>query len=290
MARMLATKMNKVLLEYHCQEFLCKYLGEGEEKLNEAFVKASEMDAVLFFDEIDTIASNRDDCEDIHFTSLTNALIVNFNKFSCTVVGATNRLHRIDKALLRHGRFEQVLHVSNPTTEDRRMFLQFLLPFSKLDFEELAKATIDYSLAKLKFSVDEALLNQAMDKSKYLSIHHFNVSVNPMYSYLKKKYFPFDNLTLFCGKNCHLIAKSVCALFNDAVLISQFPVHCQAKVYVILHAFNHVQYLTTFIEQCQMDGKIIVAFEQYNYDHLQYLFSKMFFVDDDLYLKNLCNI
>ncbi len=76
------------------------------------------------------------------------------------VLAATNAPWHIDPAFRRPGRFDRVLFVPPPDAEARASVLRLQLkgkPQENLDFEEIARKTVDFSGADLKAVVDQAI-------------------------------------------------------------------------------------------------------------------------------------
>ena len=75
------------------------------------------------------------------------------------VIGTTNCIERIDKAIIRHGRIDHVLYISLPDISCRKQL--FELELSKrphdedIDMEELARLTDGYTSSDISFMVKE---------------------------------------------------------------------------------------------------------------------------------------
>lgn len=76
------------------------------------------------------------------------------------VIGMTNRLDCIDKAAIRHGRFDKVFYVGLPDFGCRKALLKMevgKLPHEKhIDFESLAKMSEGFAAVDLTYAVKEA--------------------------------------------------------------------------------------------------------------------------------------
>jgi len=106
---------------------MSKYKGESEEKLREKFASAREnAPAIIFFDEIDSIAGKRDDDGDVEnrvvgqLLSLMDGLDA---RGDVVVIGATNRVDSLDPALRRGGRFDREIEIGVPNERGRREIL-----------------------------------------------------------------------------------------------------------------------------------------------------------------------
>ncbi|MFC4451120.1 CDC48 family AAA ATPase [Halorussus aquaticus] len=110
-------------------EIISKYYGESEEELREVFASASDNPpAIIFIDELDSIAPTRDDVTGeverrvvAQLLSLMDGLE---NRGDVIVIGATNRPDAIDPALRRPGRFDREIEIGVPSARDREEILQ----------------------------------------------------------------------------------------------------------------------------------------------------------------------
>ena len=89
-----------------------KYVHGGQEKIQELFKDAKENSpTILFLDEIDAMIPDREN-NDIghHYSSEVNEWLVQLNncgKEDIFIIAATNRMEKIDSAVLRSGRFDK---------------------------------------------------------------------------------------------------------------------------------------------------------------------------------------
>lgn len=147
-----------------------KWLGDSESLLRRIFDAAESADrAILFFDEIDSLAEKRN--EESHEASkrLVAQLLTLMDRAAgnVIVIAATNRIEDIDVAIRRPGRFDWQIEFDLPTRTDRleilkasgaRLKLQGLLPL-----EEVAERSEGWSAAKLTAIWTEAALLAAKD-------------------------------------------------------------------------------------------------------------------------------
>jgi hypothetical protein len=104
-------------------EYMTKYVGEAEKKIKEIFdnAEAREGGTVLFIDEIDALAPNRDGAG---ITAVerrpVSVLLTQMDGFKTKgqankviLIAATNRKDALDPALLRPGRFDSHIEISN---------------------------------------------------------------------------------------------------------------------------------------------------------------------------------
>ena len=105
-------------------EIVSMYVGESERSIREIFRKArAASPSIIFFDEFDAIASNRKSELKVLETLLNE--MDGFEELrNVFIVAATNKPEAIDPALLRPGRFDNIVYVGLPDLEARRGIIQ----------------------------------------------------------------------------------------------------------------------------------------------------------------------
>ncbi len=110
-------------------EIMSKFYGESEERLREIFKKAEEnAPAIIFIDEIDSIAPKREEVsgevERRVVAQLLSLMDGMSSRGKVVVIGATNRINAIDPALRRPGRFDREMEIGVPDRDGRLEILQ----------------------------------------------------------------------------------------------------------------------------------------------------------------------
>ncbi len=128
LARIIANRSGAEFLEVSGPQFISKWVGQSEEILRLIFDYARKQKrCIVFFDEIDSVASQRTD--DSHESSrrVVAQLLTLMDGFTpadnVVVIAATNRPQDIDLALLRPGRFDWEIKFPYPSREDREAIL-----------------------------------------------------------------------------------------------------------------------------------------------------------------------
>jgi AAA family ATPase len=100
------------------------YVGESERSIRDIFRKArAASPSIIFFDEFDAIASNRKSELKVLETLLNE--MDGFEELrNVFVVAATNKPEVLDPALLRPGRFDNIVYVGLPDLEARKGIIQ----------------------------------------------------------------------------------------------------------------------------------------------------------------------
>ena len=109
---------------------MSKWLGESERALASLFRRARQASpSVIFFDEIDAIASKRGGADSgSSGDRLLSQLLTELDGISplkrVVIVGATNRPDLLDNALTRPGRIDRKVYVGVPDYESRKGILE----------------------------------------------------------------------------------------------------------------------------------------------------------------------
>lgn len=135
-----------------------------QEKISEVFRKAERKAPVLiFFDEFDAMVPQRTSDDRNYQNGETNEFLCMLNNAAekgIYVLAATNHPERIDRAVLRTGRIDEIIYVDMPDFEAReslfRMELSKLPAAEDIDFERLADLTEGYNCSDISYIVKVA--------------------------------------------------------------------------------------------------------------------------------------
>ncbi|DAC61628.1 MAG TPA: AAA family ATPase [Candidatus Poseidoniales archaeon] len=124
-AKAVANETNAHFTSINGPEIISKYYGESEKQLREIFDDAaSNAPAVIFIDELDSIAPKREDVSGEVERRVVAQLLTLMDgmqgRDNVVVIGATNRPDAIDQALRRPGRFDRELEIGVPDKNGRR--------------------------------------------------------------------------------------------------------------------------------------------------------------------------
>ena len=140
-----------------------KWFGETEANIRMLFENArKEKSAVIFFDEIDAIApirNGRNISSRVVAELLAQMDGVTKTEGNLTVIAATNRLQRIDPAILRPGRFDEKIFVPLPDERGRAAMLKMKLkgiPCEKVRYSDIAKKCDGFSGADIELVCEKA--------------------------------------------------------------------------------------------------------------------------------------
>ena len=124
-AKAVANETNAHFTSINGPEIISKYYGESEKQLREIFDEAaSNAPAIIFVDELDSIAPKREDVSGEVERRVVAQLLTLMDgmqgRDNVVVIGATNRPDAIDQALRRPGRFDRELEIGVPDKNGRR--------------------------------------------------------------------------------------------------------------------------------------------------------------------------
>ena len=166
LAKAVANESNANFISVKGPELLSKWVGESEKHVRDMFKKARQVaPAIIFFDEIDSLAPRRGGIGDSHVTErVVSQLLTELDGLEelreVVVIAATNRPDLIDPALLRPGRIERHIYIPPPDKEARKEIFRIHLKNKPLaedvKLEELAERTEGYSGADIEAVCREA--------------------------------------------------------------------------------------------------------------------------------------
>lgn len=135
-----------------------------QEKIGALFAKASRLaPTVIFFDEFDAMVPQRSNDDRNYQNGETNEFLCMLNNAAekgIYVLAATNHPERIDRAVLRTGRIDEMIYVDMPDFDARESL--FKLTLSKLptaddiDYARLADMTKGYNCSDISYIIKTA--------------------------------------------------------------------------------------------------------------------------------------
>lgn len=170
-------------------EFVEMFVGVGASRVRDLFDQAKpKAPCIIFVDELDSVGrqrgANHSGGSNDEREQTLNQLLVEMDGFEGTegiiVIAATNRPDILDHALLRPGRFDRQVVVSNPDVDGREKILKVHtreMPLaSDVDLRIIARGTPGFSGADLRNLVNEAALLAARMGKLKISMEHLEAA------------------------------------------------------------------------------------------------------------------
>jgi SpoVK/Ycf46/Vps4 family AAA+-type ATPase len=151
LAKAISNETNSYFIFADAPSLLGKYVGESEKNVRNLFIEGKKhKPSIIFLDEADTIAGNRDGNYGYDsYRHLVNQLLVEMQALHDDrgryLIMATNRLNDIDPAILRNERIDRVIEIPNPDAEARSQI--FKLYFKKQDLK-VSDEVLDLAIKK----------------------------------------------------------------------------------------------------------------------------------------------
>ncbi len=201
LARAVASESEANFISVKGPEVLNKYVGESEKAIREIFKKARQVaPSIVFFDEIDSIASRRSGADDTGARvgeRVVNQILTEMDGLEAltdvVVIAATNRPELVDNSLLRPGRFDRHILASTPNPEARLAIFNIHakdIPLAKeINLKDLAKRAEGYSGADIEAVCREAAMHAIREnmKAKQVKLKHFDTALTEISPSLAKE-------------------------------------------------------------------------------------------------------
>ncbi|MCB2085187.1 MAG: AAA family ATPase, partial [Sphingomonadaceae bacterium] len=170
LAKAVAKEAEANFISMKSSDLLSKWYGESEQQIARMFQRArSVAPCVVFIDEIDSLVPARGSGQgEPQVTGrVVNTILAEMDGLeelqSVVVIGATNRPTLVDPALLRPGRFDELVYVGTPDKKGREQILGIHtseMPLAKdVDLADIAGKTDRFTGADLEDVVRRAGLN-----------------------------------------------------------------------------------------------------------------------------------
>lgn len=188
LAKAIANEADANFISVKGPELISKWVGESEKHVREIFKKARQVaPSIIFFDEFDSIASVRtQSSSDSGTERVVNQLLTELDGIEdlsgVIVIAATNRVDLIDPALLRPGRFDEIVEIPMPDITSRKEIfkvhsMNMPVKIAKEDIHEIVKNTDNMSGADIENICREAGLF-AIRRAKEKKSKVENIEIN----------------------------------------------------------------------------------------------------------------
>lgn len=164
-AQVMANELGLDLYRIDISQMVSKYIGETQKNISRLFHKAKDINALLFFDEADSLFARRSEAKDSHDRNAnaeTAHLLQKLEDYEGITVLATNYLNNIDDAFKRRMKF--IIHIAFPEPGVRLRLWNSILPEQALCEEEL-----DLDFFAEHFELSGSSIKEIMVNAAYLA-------------------------------------------------------------------------------------------------------------------------
>lgn len=166
-AKAIAKTLGKKIYTINLSNVVSSRLGETAKNISGVFAKAINQDAVLFFDEFDSLGKVRDydNQESGEMKRIVNTILQLIDGFpkNAVLIAATNQREMIDEALLR--RFQLHLFYDKPSSERLDAYYDHLLEKYPKQYQGIERR-YDLSFAEAKDHTLLAVKKNVIEEAK----------------------------------------------------------------------------------------------------------------------------
>ena len=196
LAKAAAQYTNSAFVAASGSEFVEMYVGVGAQRVRQMFKQARDLarqdgkpSAVVFIDEIEVLCGKRGQgTNNLEYDQTLNELLVQMDGLSADdevrilIIGATNRMDILDKAILRPGRFDRQVKVDLPDKKGRLAILELHTKNKPLaasaNLEAIAADTFGFSGAHLESVTNEAAIMALREGMAEITADHLKHGVD----------------------------------------------------------------------------------------------------------------
>lgn len=172
------------------------FIHESSKKISKVFDDAMEAaPSVVVIDEMESFLSNRESTHTHHLEEVGEFLrrIPEAKDNKVLVIAMTNMIGCIDSAIRRKGRFDHIIEVGMPTSEEIEMVINHFLsslPHSEIDTKKLSKELENSSMADVDFVLRESARLTAKQHLESISQDSIDKAVKSLKTKAEKKHTP----------------------------------------------------------------------------------------------------
>jgi SpoVK/Ycf46/Vps4 family AAA+-type ATPase len=163
--QVIANELGLDLYRIDLSQIVSKYIGETQKNISDLFRRAKNTNALLFFDEADSLFAKRSEVRDAHDRNAnaeTAHLLQKLEDYEGITILATNYANNIDDAFKRRIRF--MVNFSFPTPQVRLDLWTTILP-DQVPLEE----ELDFEFFAEKFELSGSSIKEILTNAAYIA-------------------------------------------------------------------------------------------------------------------------
>lgn len=192
-AQVVANELHLDMYKVDLSAITSKYIGETEKNIKKLFSEAKKSNAVLFFDEADTIFGKRTEVKDSHdkHANMDAAyLLQKIEEYEGISILATNYIQNIDDAFIR--RISFIIRYSMPDVSERKEIWQKSFP-KLIPIER----EIDFDFLAMQFQLSGSnIKNIALHSAFLAASNNEGLSMKHIINALKTEYLKVNKILL----------------------------------------------------------------------------------------------
>lgn len=181
-AHAIANELNLQMICVNYAEIESKYVGETSKNLDALFKSASELGAMIFFDEADALLSKRvtnmTSATDVSVNQTRSVLLTLLNDYDGVILFATNFIQNFDAAFLRRIAYHIEFHLPDAKCRELlwRSYIPEKMPCS-VDYFDLASKYTDISGSDISNAVFTAAVSAARANEAIVDQRYFEDAI-----------------------------------------------------------------------------------------------------------------
>ncbi len=266
-AKALAHEVEYNYIYVQGSDFKKPLVGLGPSAVKDLFKTArNNAPCIIFVDEIDSIAKKRDSGKSYgnggnEEDAILNTFLAELDGFKergdVFVMGATNRLSVIDKALLRPKRFDRIIHFKLPNVDERYEIIESYFNKMKIDeslkeemyIRRLAQKSFGFSGAQIYNMCNESAILAGKNNKEYIDEECINEALDYIHlgkteEHIKKHLTEEEKKRTAYHETGHAIVAIMCKELENPTQISIVP-HNKGSLGVTIAPINEHKYSKT---------------------------------------------